>query len=190
MRIKAIPPDQLNSEARAVHDEIARLVQHSQGQVNMLNADGALLGPFNAMLQQPQFGIPALSFLRTLDVHATLAKSLREIAILSVGGFYGARFELYAHEIMALEFGIPASVIAILASGGHPPQLNEEETLVHQIAHSLVSGRIVPDATYKLALRLFGKEGLAELYFLIAGYTLIAIILNGYDIPAPESSQV
>ncbi|NMH27396.1 carboxymuconolactone decarboxylase family protein [Flavobacterium silvaticum] len=185
MRLQPLSPETLSAEVRYVHDEIANLIGNSQSQVNMMNADGALLGPFIPMLHYPRFGIPALSFIRTLDIHATLPKSLREIAILTVGGFYGARFELYAHEIMAKVFGIPQGTIATLASSGHPATLNVQEIIVHDIAYALITGRVIPDSTYSYAIELFGQEGVAELYFLIGGYSLIAMMLNGFDIPAP-----
>ncbi len=189
MRIKPIPPETLSPEVRYVHDEIAGLVGRSQSQVTMLDAAGALLGPFPPMLHYPQFGIPALSFLRTLDTHATLAKTVREVAILTVGSAFGARFELYAHEIMAAAFGLSPVVIATLAAGGHPHGLTEEEDIAHVIACSLVSGRIVPGSTYKQAVHVFGQHGVAELFFLIGGYSLIAMILNGFDMPAPDRNE-
>ena len=186
MRIKPIPPDKLTAEVRKVHDEIAGLVGRSQGQVTMMDAEGALLGPFPPMLRYPQFGIPALSFLRTLDTHATLDKKVREVAILTVGGALGARFELYAHEIMAAAYGIAPVIIATLAAGGSPWGLNEQEEIAHDLALSLIGGHIVPASTYNQAVRLFGQDGVAELFFLIGGYCLIAVILNGFDMPAPE----
>lgn len=185
MRIKPLNPENLNKEVRHVHDEIANLVGRSQGQVTMIDNQGALLGPFPPMLHYPQFGIPALTFLRALDEQATLDKRLREVAILTVGAVFGARFELYAHEIMAEAFGIPKAHIATLSAGGHPQGLDEKETIAHDIAFALAKGRIIPDATYNHAAQLLGKDGVAELYFLIGGYSLIAMILNGFDIPAP-----
>jgi 4-carboxymuconolactone decarboxylase len=154
----------------------------------MLNAEGALLGPFPPMLQYPKFGIPALSFLRTLDTQATLTKTVREVAILTVGGAFGARFELYAHEIMAAAFGLSPATIATLAAGGYPHGLTEEEDIAHIIAAALVSRNIVPDSTYQQAVHLLGQDGVAELFFLVGGYSLIAIILNGFDMPAPTQS--
>lgn len=151
----------------------------------MLDAQGALLGPFPAMLHFPQFGIPALTFLRSLDMHATLDKRVREVAILTVGAAFGARFELYAHEIMAAAFGLPDDTIASLATGGHPHGLNEQETIAHNIAYALATGHIVPASTYNQAVLLLGQDGVAELFFLISGYCLIAMILNGFDMPAP-----
>lgn len=96
MRVQPLPPDTLGPDLRQVHDEIAKLVGRSQGQVTMIDAQGALIGPFPPLLRYPQFGIPALTFLRSLDTHATLDKAVREVAILTVGAAYGARFELYA----------------------------------------------------------------------------------------------
>jgi 4-carboxymuconolactone decarboxylase len=185
----------LGNEVRPVHEEIARLIGHSQSQVKMVDAEGALLGPFPAMLHFPQFGIPALSFIRTLDMHATLNKRVREVAILTVAGAFGARFELYAHEIMAAAFGISPDIISSLAAGSHPSTptdglsngLNEQELIAHTITHVLVKGHIVPDSTYKRAVQLLGQEAVAELFFLIGAYCFIAIILNGFDMPAPEN---
>ncbi|PSL33622.1 carboxymuconolactone decarboxylase family protein [Chitinophaga ginsengisoli] len=187
MRIQPLPPDTLGSETRSVHEEIAHLVGRSQRQVPMIDAQGALLGPFPAMLHYPQFGIPALSFIRTLDMHATLNKRVREVAILTVAASFGARFELYAHEIMAEAFGIAPDVVALLAAGGHPDGLNEQEAIAHSIAHVLVNGHVVPDSTYKRAVQLLGQDAVAELFFLIGGYCFIAIILNGFDMPSPEN---
>ena len=186
MRIQPIPPDRLGQDILFVHDEIVNLVGRSQSPVKMIDEYGALLGPFIPLLQYPHFGVPALEFLRSLDTHATLSKTVREVAILTVGGVYGAKFELYAHEIMAAAFGIPPNIIATLAAGGHPYGLNEQEVIAHDIAYALVTGHIVPDSTYKHAVRLLGKDGVAELYFLVSGYCLIAVILNGFDIPAPS----
>ncbi len=188
MRIKPLPPDTLSPELRYVHDEIANLITKSQGPVVMINAEGALLGPFPPMLHFPQFGVPALTFLRSLDNHATLSKTVREVAILTVGGAFGSRFELYAHEIMAKAFGLSPNIIASLAAGSHPHGLSEEESIAHDMAYSLVNGHTIPASTYNRAVDLLGQNGTGELIFLISGYCLIATILNGFDMPAPESN--
>lgn len=186
MRVQPLPPDTLAPELRQVHDEIANLVGRSQGQVTMIDAQGALTGPFPPLLHYPKFGIPALTFLRSLDTHATLDKAVREVAILTVGGAYGARFELYAHEIMAAAFGLSPEVIATLAAGGRPHGMTGQQAVAHDIARTLVTGHIVPDSTYRHAVHLLGRDGVAELFYLIGGYSLIATLLNGFDMPSPD----
>lgn len=189
MRVQPIPPDTLGPELREVHDGIANLVGRSQSHVTMIDAQGALTGPFPPLLHYPQFGVPALTFLRSLDVHATLDKAVREVAILTVGAAYGALFELYAHEITAADVGLSPAVIAILAAGGRPEGLTGEQGIAHDLARSLVTGHIVPHSTYSHAVDLLGRDGVAELFFLIGGYSLIAMILNGFDMPAPDRSS-
>lgn len=187
MRLQPLSPETLSPELRYVHDEITKLVTKSQGQVVMTDAKGALIGPFTPMLHFPQFGIPALSFLRTLDNHAHLPKTAREVAILTVGAAFGARFELYAHEIMARAFGLSTPTVSTLAAGSRPNDLSEEEGVAYDVTRALVTGHIVPASTYAHASQLFGQDGVGELIFLVGGYCLIAMILNGFDIPAPEN---
>lgn len=182
MRVNPINPETMNAEVRYVHDEVFKLITHSQGPVVMTNKEGALTGPFPPMLAFPQFGIPALSFVRSLDNYATLPKKVREVAILTVGAAFGARFELYAHEIMAKHFGFSSTAVASLASGIRPADLNQEEAIAYEIASVLAKGRIVPDAAYNLAKEILGQDGLAELIFLVGAYTLLATVLNGFDV--------
>lgn len=182
MRIRPVNPKEMSPEVLYVHDEVVKLITHSQGPVTMMDKDGSLLGPFPSMLRFPQFGIPALSFVRSLDNHAILHKKVREVAILTVGAAFGARFELYAHEIMAKHLGFSSEAVASLASGICPVELNQEERIVYEIASVLVKGRIVPDSSYNLANELLGKDGTAELIFLVGAYSLLAMVLNGFDV--------
>jgi len=187
MRLEPILPENLSPELRQVHDEIAALVARTQNRIVVLNEQNALVGPFPAMLNFPQFGVPALVFQRSLSTGARLPKTVREVAILTVGAAFGARYELYAHEITAAEVGLSRSQIATLASGNRPSDLNEEGTIAFEVARVLSEGRILPTSTYSQALELFGKEGVGELVFLISGYCQIAMILNAFDVPVPDA---
>lgn len=183
MRVSPIPPTEMNDEVSYVYNEIVRLITRSQGPVNMVNNQGALTGPFPPMLKFPQFGIPALGLIRALDTYMTLSGKVREVVILTVGSTFGARFELFAHEIMAKHFGFSDSAVASLASGIAPTDLNSEESVAYKIACVLAKGAIIPDSLFKIAIEVFGEEGTAELIFLTGAYALLAMILNGYDVP-------
>jgi len=107
------------------------------------------------------------------------------VAILTVGAFFGARYELYAHELTAADVGLSSDQIAILAAGGRPLDLSDAEAIAHDVARALVEGRILPASTYARALELLKQEGVGELAFLIGGYALTAIMLNAFDVPVP-----
>lgn len=184
MRANPLLPKEMSPEVRFVHDEVVKLVTHSQGPVPMLNEQGALIGPFPPMLRFPQFGIPALSFVRSLDNNATLPKKLKEVAILTVGAAFNCKFELYAHKIMAGHFGFSNESVEALASGNCPNDLTPEENIAYDIATVLAKGNSLPDSLYNYAIKLLGEQATAELLFLISAYTMLAIILNGFDVQA------
>lgn len=187
MRLPPITREALNPQLHHVHDEVAALVARTQHRIVALDADGALIGPFPAMLHFPQFGVPALVFQRTLSMEARLPKRVREVAILTVGAAFGARYELYAHEITAADVGLSAAQIAMLAAGDRPSGLSDEEAIAHDIARVLAAGRIVPASTYARAIELLGRDGMGELAFLVGGYCQIAVLLNAFDVPVPEA---
>jgi len=185
MRIQPIPPDRLNQQLREVHDGIAGLVTEEQDHIIILDDHGGLVGPFAAMLRFPTFGVPALLLQRAVAAEARLDPIVREVAILTVGSAYGARYLLYAHELTAAEVGLPAVQISTLASGERPGGLSDEQAIAHDVARALTSGRIVPASTYDRATHLLGLEGVGELVFLIGSYCLIAMVLNCFDVPVP-----
>ena len=187
MRLPPLPPETLSSELREVHDEIAALVARTQERIVALDPQSALIGPFPAMLHFPQFGVPALVFQRSLSSEARLPKTVREVAILTVGAAFGARYELYAHEITAAEVGLSRSQVATLAAGDRPSELDDEEAIAYDVARVLVSGHILPASTYARALEVLGRDGVGELVFLIGGYCLIAMLLNAFDVPVPDA---
>lgn len=188
MRVNPILPEDLDAETRFVHDEVFKLVTRSQSPVTMTNAGGALIGPFPPMLKFPQFGMSALSFVKSLDTHATLPKKVKEVAILTVGAAFNAKFELYAHEIMAEHVGFSKAAVAALAAGNRPAELTDEEAIAYEVADILANGIILPTPIYDEAKRLLGENGTAELLFLVSAYAMLAMVLNGFDVPVPETA--
>jgi len=187
MRLPPLLPETLSPELRNVHDTIVNIVTRAQPQIVALDAQGALIGPFPAMLHFPQFGVPALSFLAAIGSEARLPNTVREVAILTVGATFNARYELYAHEIMAEVVGLSPSQVATLAAGGRPADLGDEEALAHDVARALTTGHILPASTYRRAVQVLGRDGVGELVFLIGGYCLISMLLNCFDAPTPEA---
>ena len=185
MRLPPLTPDTLPPALREVHDGISALIANTQERITALDSRGALIGPFPAMLHFPKFGVPALMFQRALASEARLPKTVREVAILTVGATFGARYELYAHELTAAQVGLSPSQIATLAAGGCPPDLSDGERIAHDVALALAGGRILPASTYARAVEVLGRDGVGELAFLIGGYSLVAVLLNAFDVPVP-----
>ena len=189
MRLEPIVPEKLTSEQKTFYKRItADVEKHLKGFV-WKRKDEALLGPFNPLLHFPQFGDGAWTCAMGLEEHTTLPKKAHEVAILVVGTRLNARYELYAHEHVGAAAGLSAAKIATITAGERPSDLSDEEGVAYDVASRLCRGGSLPDGTYALAVKTFGKDGMAELAFLVGNYMLISTLLNAYDVPVPETGE-
>jgi 4-carboxymuconolactone decarboxylase len=49
-----------------------------------------------------------------------------------------------------------------------------------------INGGVLPEPTYRDALALFGRRGLAELIYLVGHYCFVSTTLNGFAIGVPD----
>ena len=185
MRLQPIPPSEHTPEQHELFERIMGIISGEDRGFVTARADGAMLGPYNPMLHFPQFGGALWSIITALTKHATLPKTIREVAILVTGAHFSARYELYAHEQSAAKAGLSETKVASLASGTRPSDLTSEESVAFDVATVLVGGGQLAESAFQQALTAFGQKGTAELIYLIGTYCLVSVLLNGYDIPVP-----
>jgi 4-carboxymuconolactone decarboxylase len=184
-RLPLLSPSSLSSEQKKLYDDILEIVKGSFGSFISARADGALIGPFNAMLHFPAFGRAAWAMNRTLYDNTTLPKPLLQIAALVTGTRLGARYTIYGHEHLAQDAGVASAKIATIAAGERPADLTREEAAAHDLAACLSRGARVPESLYQSGIDALGEQGVAEIIFLVGCFHLIGIILNGYDASVP-----
>jgi 4-carboxymuconolactone decarboxylase len=189
LRLPPIPPSAMSADRRALHDEMADAIgTHLHGFVSS-RPDGALVGPFSPMLNFPAWGGPAWEFTKSLMDHTTLPKAPHEVAILVTGAAAGARYELYAHERVAAATDLSKGKIATIVAGQRPSDLTVEEAAAYDMAAALSRGGALPEATYQCALDAFGRDGTAELIYLIGCYSLVSVLLNAFDVDVPGADE-
>ena len=133
MRLTPLAPDKLTGEQLELHKSIdAGVKKHLQGFISQ-RADGAMIGPFNPMINFPQFGKPVWDFTMALIENTTLPKKAHEVAILVTGAHFRSRYELYAHEHVADKVGLSASKIATITAGCRPADLSDEEGIAYDL---------------------------------------------------------
>jgi 4-carboxymuconolactone decarboxylase len=106
-RLASLPRATLDDEQRALFDEIAggdRARRFPPG--DLVDEEGGLQGPFNALLLVPAIGRALQEVGTRLRTQGRLAGRLREIAILTTAAHYRAQYEWYAHAPMAREAGL------------------------------------------------------------------------------------
>jgi 4-carboxymuconolactone decarboxylase len=82
--------------------------------------------------------------------------------------------------------GLSNEKIAAVVAGQRPADLTKKEAVAYDFAMALVSGGVLPESTYRAAVKQFGAQGAAELSYLIGCYCMVSVTLNTFDVPALE----
>ena len=173
MRLPEISYDQLDAAQKVAYDRIAS------------GARGGVGGPFKALLTSPELCGRVEQLGVFIRYECSVPMRLRELAILCVGQHWKASIEWHAHAPIAAKQGVPQAVIDAIGQGQTPPFDNDADRIVHDFVRVLLREGRVPDATFAAVQGLFGGKGAVELTGLVGYYSLLAMQLNTFQIPAP-----
>ena len=148
--------------------------------------DGALLGPWNPWIREPRFGKPVWELVKAVASKPLLPAPVREVAILVTGSHFRSGYELYAHVLVAEQRGLSDEKLATIVAGQRPVDLTRQEAVAYDMASALVSGGVLPELTYRAAVKEFGEHGAAELSYLVGVYCMVSVTLNTFDVPVPD----
>lgn len=187
MRLEPIAPDSLNDEQRPLYESMREGVAAKYQTFVTTRPDGALLGPWNAWLHDPAIGEGMWHLSQTMTRERRIPDHARQVAILVTGGRFGAGYEIYAHGAVAIAaHGMTQARVDMIAAGTRPDDLDEAESTAFDVAKALSGGGVLETALHDRAIRVFGREGAAELFYLVGYYCLVAVTLNAFDIPVAE----
>lgn len=189
MRLPLLKPSDLDAEQTALYPSIRSVTEIAFKNFKFVKDDGALIGPFNAMINFPKFGAAAWAMNKTMYDRTTLANTILQICVLVTGSHLKARYQLFGHESLAADSGVPLKKIATLAAGQRPADLTSDEAVAFDVAYALNQGGPIPETTYRMGEATFGREGMAEIIFLVGTFHLVAVILNGYDVSVPGREE-
>jgi 4-carboxymuconolactone decarboxylase len=175
-RVEDLKPESLTPEQKAIHDRIAG----SRG--------GTVRGPFAIWLRLPAIAEAADKLGTTLR-RCSLDQRLFELMVLIVARHYTAQYEWYAHARHALEAGIPPAVIDAIRTRRKPDLLRDDERLIYDLVTEMNETRTLSQATYDRANAALGLDKTIELITAIGFYTMVAIMLNGFDAPVPGDER-
>lgn len=181
-------PSELDDEQRAVYDEIVT-GPRSSGPFRLVDDEGRLHGPFNAMLVNPGVALTVQRLGADIRYRSTLNAREREIAILTLAQMRDSKFEWYAHERVGQTVGLTPEELDALDAGGTPNSLTERERVVLGTTRSLLGDRDLDDAAYDAAVAMLGRTTLADLVTLVGYYDLLALSLRVWRVPLPPGES-
>ncbi|MGI9404926.1 MAG: carboxymuconolactone decarboxylase family protein, partial [Hyphomicrobiaceae bacterium] len=189
-RLPVLDPERLTLEQKRVYDTIAGdKRRQATRRFRMMNDDGSLTGPFNALLYSPAVGDAVQQLGGALRFDSSLPGHLRELAILMVAQRWRADYEWYAHAPIAANEELGEAVIAAIKAGKTLENVADDVQAAHRFVHELMQARRVCDETYAETCAIIGEQGLVELISVIGYYTLLAGLLNTFEVGVPEGEE-
>ena len=184
-RIPKLTPDQFDDQQRALYAAIVGGPRATGPAVQLTDENGALEGPFNAMLLHPPIGDALQRLGATLRYRGALSDRAREIAILTVAAHWRSGFEQYAHERIGRLSGLAEPEIDALRAGSEPRLDDPEEAACLTATRRLLQHGTLSDSEYRQAAAALGPAKLFELTTLVGYYQLLALQLRVFDVETP-----
>ena len=175
-RLRPLPPEELSPEQKRVAEKISR------------QRGAPVRGPFAALLRTPELAEPFADFvdLSLSEERSRLPLRLKELAIIVIARGFSANYEWFIHAPRAARHGIDRQAIEDVRLRRAPRGLKEDEALVHDLVREVVETRRLGEAAYRAAVDSLGEEGVIELAVLVGFYHAVSVVLNVFDVEAPE----
>ena len=182
-RLRPLRPEALDAEQEQVLDA---MLAGPRGKSGFLSRERPVGGPFAPWLRSPGFADLAQGLGAFMRYRTSLEPRLSELAIIVVGAAWKAGYEFAAHGPAAIRAGIRPEAVAAIARGEAPGFDRDDERVVYEFAHELVTVRRVGDERYAAAVALLGEAGTVELVGILGYYTLVCMTLNAFEVPLGE----
>ena len=182
-RLRPLRPEALDAEQGQVLDA---MLAGPRGKSGFLSRERPIGGPFAPWLRSPGFAGLAQGLGAFVRYRTSLEPRLSELAIIVVGAAWKAGYEFAVHGPVAIRAGIRPEAVAAIARGEAPGFDRDDERVVYEFAHELVTVRRVGDERYAAAVALLGEAGTVELVGILGYYTLVCMTLNAFEVPLGE----
>ena len=171
------PPDvaALSPEQRAVYDA-TRAGRRGTVPANVL-----------AWLPSPELAGRAAHLGEFVRYGTSLTPAQSELAILVVARHWSCQYEWAIHAVEAARAGVADDIISAIAERQRPTLAGLEQ-VVYDVAGELVAAGAVADTTFGEADSRLGRQALVELIGLVGYYTMVAMTLNAFAVPAPDGA--
>ena len=185
-RFPLLGPADLDADQRALYERIASPAR-TAGPFLVVDDEGHLAGPFNALLHSPAIGGALEALGSALRFGGQLPARTRELVICTVAIARESAYEWYAHSRVALQVGVTEDELAALQRGELPPSLSSAEAAALDLAGAILAGHAISTDVHAQALAHLGHARLTELATLVGYYQTLAGLLAVGDVPAPTT---
>jgi 4-carboxymuconolactone decarboxylase len=151
---------------------------------------GRVAEPFRLLLRSPELADRVQNLGAFARYGSSLPPRLSELAILVTARRWSSPYEWHHHVRDGLAGGVPAQEIEAISRNERPEFDDERAEAVYDFATELHTDRSVSDATFARAKDAFGIEGVIDLIGILGHYSLMAMVLNVFEVPEPAGTKI
>jgi len=175
-RLDPLPMEQLTPEQKLLHAELGRTRKR-------------VSGPFAIWLRNPPLAEAANKVVLALREHGKLPKRLYELIVLTVVRHWSAQYAWAAHEAAAAASGLAPELIAAIRERRKPELKKDDERIVYETVVELLECKPLRQPSYDRLVQQFGLELAIEIVTVAGLYSMVATVLNGFDVPTPNGER-
>ena len=149
---------------------------------------GAIVGPFPTLLHSPEVAARISHLGHYLRFDCALSPAEREVAILTAAREANCAFEWAAHVRLGRQAGVRDETIEAIANRAPVDGVNADDGLIIAFGRQLLHDHKVAPETFEAALKRFSGRGVVDLTALLGYYTMIACVLNGFEVAPAEGA--
>jgi 4-carboxymuconolactone decarboxylase len=154
----------------------------------LIKSEGEVSGEYAIWLKLPEL---CFNLKRTNDYMKEtcgIRPALMQMIILIVARKMNCRFLFGKHAALAIKAGAALKEIEAINHNDRVIFKNEADQAIFDIAVVLAEQKLVPDELFEKCMKLMGRDPTTAASVLIGQYVMSAMLLNAYDLPAPEGS--
>jgi len=186
VRVRRLTPTDLNLEQQALYDAIVTLApSQNPPPFRVIDASGALEGPFNGYLHQPKLGAVLQDLGDAMRDDTSLTSRARELAILVVAAGLDGSFAWYAHDAIGRAVGLTDKEIFAVRDRRYDDLEDPYERLIVGTTDLLVARGDLNDADYFEAVDALGHATVVELLTLVGFYSLLILQMRVLRVAVP-----
>lgn len=149
---------------------------------------GGIRGPFGVLLNSPEVAGRIGHLGAYIRFESVLPAAERELAILTTAREFDCAFEWAAHVPIARDAGVRDEAIDTLAHRNDLDALTETEAMIIRFGRDLFRDHTVAADTYDAAKAYYGNQGVTELTATMGYYSMMACVLNAFDVVPPSDA--
>lgn len=174
-RIKPITSKtELSPEHQPVYDEIAA-------------SRGRVVGPFAVLLHSPELAQKVAQLGGFIRYGSDLPDSVRELATCTVGRELDALYVWSSHVDLARKAGVPEATLSAVKEG-RPVESDHQDVV--EYVQALVRDHRAPEELFQRLQARFGPKGMLELTTTIGYYSMMAAVLNGFEVQPEAGAEL